>query len=229
MKHLSRIRVLAGGVSLCAVLLLGAVGSVYAAPAATTSELKPPATRLVSGKQDKPSVEPGSRDAKLTEQLGPTNLAKTNAEGKPLGALQSVAVAGVDFQTPMNYCWKNLVYMPVKNTTTAVKYVQVRVYNQTGYRDIYTSVSPNGGITYPAFYGVDGSYTAYLYVWNGSTYQYDETKTGSNVCNVSVTRVYDTGGWVQLKISEPGNRICDTTVYGISALSGERHLHWYAL
>jgi len=113
------------------------------------------------------------------------------------------AVSNVDFTTPLNYCYKNLVYAPVKNTTAVTKYLQVRLYNGSTYQEIYTSVAANS-TAYPAFYGVEGTYYAYLYVWNGSTYQYDESLTNSNVCKVDVTRTYNTGGWVQLKIQNTG-------------------------
>lgn len=67
-------------------------------------------------------------------------------------------------------------------------------------------MAAGGSYTYPAFYGIDGSYYAYLYVWNSTTsqYEYDEYLGGTNTCNVSVARTYNTGGWVQLKIQNLG-------------------------
>jgi hypothetical protein len=112
-------------------------------------------------------------------------------------------VSGVDFLAPLNYCSRGLVYTPVKNTTTTSRYIQVRLYNQGGYKDVYTTVAP-GATVYPAFYNTEGAYTAQLYVWNGTSYKYDEYKTGTNTCNVVVTRVYNTGGWVELKIQNLG-------------------------
>jgi hypothetical protein len=160
--------------------------------------------QLLSGPQAKAPIEPGSRDAKATEPLGPTEPAATNGDGAPKSiAPQIGAVAGVDFQAFYNYCSRNLVYTTVKNTTSVTKYIQVRVYNQGSYREFTTSIAA-GATAYPAFYGVDGAYSAYLYVWNGSSYQYDEYQGGTNTCNVSVTRVYNTGGWVELKIQNLG-------------------------
>jgi hypothetical protein len=201
MKHSLKWRHIAGGISLGLALLLGAAGSL---PASAAPAQVPPADQQVSGPQAKAPVSPGSRDAKQTGRLGSTNLAKTDATGKPQGGrVLAGSVANVDFQTPYNYCWKNLVYTPVKNSTAATKYVQVRLYNQSTYHEIYSTVSANS-TAYPAFYGIEGAYYAYLYVWNGSYYQYDEYLTGTNTCNVSVTRTYNTGGWVQLKIQNLG-------------------------
>ncbi len=201
MKHL-RLRNLVGGLTLGAVLLLSSAGSVLAAP--NQDGTTPPKTNTVSGPQSKPTVEPGSKDAKQTDRLGSTNLVKTDAAGK-LQAAPTLAgsVANVDFQTPYNYCWKNLVYAPVYNSTSTTKYLQVRVYNQGTYHDIYTSVGAYS-TAYPAFYGIDGDYYAYLYVWNGSYYQYDEYLSNKNVCKVDVTRTYNYSGWVQLKIQNTG-------------------------
>jgi hypothetical protein len=199
-----KIRTLAGSAVLAGTLLFSGVASVFASPA-RTDQSRPP-TSSVSGVQAKPPVAPGSRDAKATAARGATRLTQTQADGSPTGSatLRAGVVANVDFQTPLNYCWRNLVYTPVRNTTTATKYIQVRLYSQGTYHDIYTSVAPNGSIAYPAFYGIDGAYSAYLYVWNGSYYQYDEYRGGTNTCNVSVTRTYNTGGWVQLKIQNLG-------------------------
>lgn len=179
------------------VVVASPAAMVYAAP-----ETAKAARPSVSGPQSKAPVEPGTKDAKQEESKGSTNLTRVNADGTPLVAAIG-AVSNVDFLAPMNYCYRNLVYTPVKNTTAVTKYVQVRLYNGTGHRDIYTSIAA-GATSYVAHYGVTGNYTAYLYVWNGSSYQYDESKTGTNTCRVAVTRVYNTGGWVQLKIQNTG-------------------------
>ena len=200
----SSIKKVISGAALSVVLVASSVASTYAAPNRPT----PPSNGAsqVSGPQAKPPVEPGTVDAKQTEKLGNTNEVKLNKEGKlEANDFQALAgsVANVDFQSPLNYCWKNLVYTPVKNTTSSTKYLRIMVWNQGMYRDYYTSVAANS-TTYPAFYGVDGSYSAYMYVWNGSSYAYDEYVGGTNTCNVSVTRTYNTGGWVQLKIQNTG-------------------------
>jgi hypothetical protein len=207
MKYLSGLRSLAGGASLAVLLFV--VGSASAAmPTHQGQQTKPPTTSFVSGPQAEPPVQAGSRDAQSTEPLGSTNLVKTDSNGKSLESSKATstqfgAVAGVDFQAPLNYCSKGLVYTPVKNTTSVAKSIQVRLYNQGGYRDVYTSVAA-GATVYPAFYFTTNVYSAYLYVWNGTSYQYDEYKGGNNTCNVSVTRTSNAGGWVQLKIQNLG-------------------------
>lgn len=206
MKYLIRLRTFASSVLLAMFLVLGSSGIALAAPSANRDEhsMKPPASDFVSGEQAKVPVEPGSRDAQLTQSLGATDLVKTDSEGKAEGFTVAVgAVANVDFLAPLNYCSRNLVYTPVKNTTATTKSLHIRVYNQGTYRDIYTSVAANATV-YPASYGINGTYYAYLYVWNGSTYQYDESRTSANTCNVSVTRTVNSGGWVQLKIQNLG-------------------------
>ncbi|HEX8762485.1 MAG TPA: hypothetical protein VF733_01880 [Candidatus Saccharimonadales bacterium] len=204
MKTLSKLKVLASGMTLSLALVVGFTSAVSAAPVVGA---QPPVTS-VSGPQSKPAVEPGSRDAKKTEALGITNYAKVDSNGKLQAAPKTFSplagnVSGVDFWTPYNYCYHHLVYPTVRNTTATDKYIQVRLYNQSGYRDIYTTIYANS-YAYPAFYGVEGSWTAYLYVWNGSTYQYDEYWTGNNTCNVSVVRDYNTSGWVRLAIKNNG-------------------------
>jgi len=203
MKQFSKISRFLSVFALSVVVLGSSVASVSAAPASPQAPNK-----QNSGPQAKAPIEPGSKDAKATAALGRTNLVTTNDNGT-MKAATNVAplagsVSGVDFQTFSNYCWKNLLYTTVRNTTSATKYIQVRVYNQGAYHDVYTSVAAGGSYVYPAFYGTDGSYSAYLYVWNGSSYVYDEYKGGTNTCNVSVTRTYNTGGWVQLKIQNLG-------------------------
>jgi hypothetical protein len=201
MKYLSKLRTLAVGAA-SVTILLGTAGSAFAAPA--VDRATPPSSSFAAGPQAKAPFEAGTKDAKKVAPLGSTNLVKTDADGQALTAVPLAGtVANVDFQAPLNYCSQSLTYAPVKNSTAVTKYIQVRLYNQTGYHDIYTSVAANS-TAYPAFYGTMGSFTAYLYVWNGTSYVYDEYKTGSNVCNVSVTRVYNTGGWVQLKIQNLG-------------------------
>lgn len=201
MKQLTKLKTAAGSVAFSAVLLVGSAAGVYAAPAAAQSGAS---RQPVSGPQAKPAVEPGSKDAKATAPLGPTNVVANESRGPSEVTALAGSVSGVDFDSFYNYCYKNQIYTTVKNTTSATKYIQVHVWNQGHYRELSTSVAAGGSISYPAFYGVEGTYYAYLYVWNGSSYQYDESKTSNNTCNVSVTRTYNTGGWVQLKIQNLG-------------------------
>lgn len=195
MKRLSTIKKLVSGFALSAVVLASPAAAM-AAPAQAASRMP------VAGPQAKAPVEPGSKDAKLEASRGATKLAPTNSSGTPTIAAVG-AVSGVDFLAPLNYCSKSLVYTPVKNTTASAKSIHVRFNNQGGSRDVYTSV-PAGGTSYVANYGVSGAYTAYLYVWNGSSYVYDEYKTGTHTCKVVVTRVNNSGGWVRLKIQNTG-------------------------
>lgn len=202
MKRFSKVKNLVSGLTLGVAVVALSSASTFAAPAPA------PSPAPVSGTQAKAPVEPGTKDAAKSEKLGPTGLVKTDKDGKPVVSNKSLPfvgnVSGVDFQTFYNYCYKNLVYTTVRNTTSATKYIHVSVYNQGAYHDIYTSVAAGGSYTYPAFYGTEGGYSAYLYVWNGSSYQYDEYKGGTNTCSVSVTRTYNTGGWVQLRIQNTG-------------------------
>jgi len=205
-QTIKNVRNAAGGLALSALLVFTTAGSAFAAP--SDASQAPPKTSFASGPQSKPAIEPGSRDAKVTPKLGSTEELRLEADGKPQlksGVVAPLAgtVANVDIQATLNYCSNNLVYVPVKNATSVSKSIQVRVYNQSSYRETYTTVAANS-TSYVAFYGVTGGYTAYLYVWNGSSYQYDEYKTGANTCNVSVTRTSNSGGWVQLKIQNLG-------------------------
>lgn len=206
MKQLKKLKTLASGLTLSVVMLASSAASVYAMP--TTSATPPAANKEpVSGPQAKVPFEPGTQDAKATEKLGSTNEIKIEADGTPKAFSKATPLAGnvsgVDFQTPLNYCSNSLTYTPVKNTTATAKSLRIMVWNQGMYRDLYTSVA-SGATINPAFYGVKGAYSAYLYVWNGTSYVYDEYKSSSNTCNVSVTRTYNTGGWVQLKIQNLG-------------------------
>lgn len=206
MKNFSKVRNLVSGLTLGVSVLALSAASTFAAPTALPGTTPP--SSLASGAQAKPPVEAGKKDAKASAKLGPVNQVKTDTAGKPVNAKAGSglagSVAGVDFQTFYNYCYKNLVYTTVRNTTTTTKYIYVTVYSNGTYHEIYTSIASGGTYSYPAFYGIEGGYSAYLYVWNGSYYQYDEYKGGTNTCNVSVTRVYNAGGWVQLKYQNYG-------------------------
>lgn len=191
------------------VVAASSIASVHAAPASKPTAQKSPSGWAVSGQQAKPAVEAGTKDAAKTASLGETKQVSVDASGKMAATSNTVSpmtgsVSGVDFSTFYNYCYRNLVYTTVYNSTSSTQYIHVMLYNQGGYRDYYTSIAAGGSYSYPAFYGVDGTYYAYLYVWNGSYYQYDEYKTSTNTCNVSVSRVYNYGGWVELKIQNYG-------------------------
>jgi len=209
MKQLQKLKAFLGGSTLAVLVLAGVSASALpAAPTASRSNLKPPHTNNVSGPQSKPAVEAGKVDATKEAAKGSTNYVAANADGSKVATKQTMAAAAgynsaVDFSTPYNYCYHNLTYTTLKNNTSSTQYVQVRLYNQTGYRDIYTSVAANS-YAYPAFYGVDGAWYAYAYVWNGTSYSYDEYMSGNNTCQVSVSRTYNYGGWVQLKIQNTG-------------------------
>lgn len=188
------------------ILSASALGFFVAATSAATVSAAPshgqqPPKSLVSGQQSKPPVEPGKNDAKTTDSLGTTTLksSSTSAVTPMLGYNNNL-----DFSTFYNYCYKNLVYTTLHNTTSSTQYAHLYFYNGSGpSRELYVSVPANGTV-YPAFYGVEGAYSVYLYTWNGSSYSYDEYKTGTNTCNVSVSRVYNSGGWVELKIQNTG-------------------------
>lgn len=207
MKQFSTMKKIISGLTLSVVLVASSVASTYAAP---KQPAPPNGDKQVSGPQAKPPIEPGSVDAKATEKLGTTNQLKVNSEGKLDAKPLTGSVANVDFTSFYNYCWKNFVYTPVYNNTGSTQYLHILVWNQGQYRDLYTSVAAYS-YAYPSFYGVEGTYYAYMYVWNGSSYQYDEYASNNNTCNVSVTRTYDTGGWVQLKIQNTGTAYATQT------------------
>lgn len=203
--NLSRVRRIVSASTFAFVVAATSAASVSAAP---ISNQNPP-TSPVSGVQSKPPVEPGKHDAKLSEKLGPTNEVSrnTNTLSSQSSVIQPLVgnVSTLDFSTFYNYCYKNLAYTTIKNNTSSTQYAHLYFYNGSGAptRDIYVTVGANATV-YPAFYGVEGAYQVYMYTWNGSSYAYDEYKTGTNTCNVSVTRTYNTGGWVQLKIQNLG-------------------------
>ncbi|HEX6461821.1 MAG TPA: hypothetical protein VFZ58_00925 [Candidatus Saccharimonadales bacterium] len=199
-----RKRALAAIAAVFTVAGLTFAGVAQAAPAAPTPA---PPGAAAQGSQAKAPLEPGKHSAQSTAPKGATKLLSTDAAGKPVVAsdrsAQAGNVAGVDFAAPYNYCWKQFVYTPVTNTTATTRYLHVLLWNQGMYRDYYTSVGAYS-TSYPGWYGVEGAYTAYLYVWNGSSYVYDEYKSSNNTCSVSVTRNYDAYGWVRVRIQNTG-------------------------
>jgi hypothetical protein len=175
-----------------ALALLAATAAIAAlqSPAVAKEDAKAPAA--VSGAQAKPDVEAGSKDtaSPAMQPLGPTQLRKLDSSGKLETNAAGVAAIGndatVDFSTFYNYCQGSLVYTTVRNYSAVTKYFQVVLSANGGTRTYYTSVAA-GGTAYPTWYGVTGVYYAYLYVWNGSSYAYDEYKTSTNNCSVTVT------------------------------------------
>lgn len=204
MKQLQKVKMLLGSTLMAAITVAAIPAAAFAAPAGPQV---PPRTSNVSGTDAKPAVAPGSKDAKASESLGKTNLLNVNKDGAPLNSSQFSTLAGsvstVDFTTSYNYCYKGLTYPTIKNNTSSTQYVHLYFYNQSVTRDAYYTVPANGYV-YPPMYGVEGNWSASLYTWNGSAYQYDEYKSGNNTCKVDVTRVYNAGGWVQLKIQNTG-------------------------
>jgi len=199
MKVSSRFAGVAASFALVAVLV-SVVGTSSAAPSSTSNVPK----TAVSGPQAKPPVAPGSRDAKLSASLGATaKLAASKESSKDQVTTLAGNVSTVDFATPLNYCYRSLTYMPLKNNTSSTQYAHLYFYTGGMTRDYYVSIPANGTV-YPAFYGTEGSWSSSLYIWNGSSYVYDEYKSGSNTCNVSVTRTYNAAGYVQLKIQNLG-------------------------
>lgn len=154
--------------------------SVEAKPAVT-----PPA--ITTNKQAKPAIQPGKADAKPTAPLGATKLLNVNPTTGKLASVKSPAVgydSSVDFSTKYDYCYGALTYTTVRNLSAVTKYYEVVFYNGSQTRTFYSSLAANS-YGYPAFYGTTGAWSAYLYVWNGSSYAYDEYLSGTNNCSVS--------------------------------------------
>jgi len=191
------------GVALAATALAGLSilgGSVAsAAPQAHT----PPAT----ADHARPSLpKPATAEqAKSTK----TQLVATKPDGSPANTQATPNVgnnSAVDFYATYNYCQQGLTYTYVKNNTASTQYYEVVFYDGSGStRTLYSSIAANS-YGYPAFSGVNGTWYAYLYVWNGSSYAYDEYRTGSNTCNVSISLTTNTGytGYVLLTIKNNG-------------------------
>lgn len=208
----ARIRMASSATILGLVLILSLIGSVYAAPGNgdKNKQGQPPALNFTSGQSaQEPKLE--GEEAQPMKALGGTKLAKVNDRGQLDASaakdfsIQAGAVASVDLTNLYNYCYRDRVYVQAKNNTGSVQYVQIRVYSQGYWYEQYTSVPANSYVNVP-FYGIQGTYSTYLYTWNGSTYQYDEYKAGENTCRVSITKEeFNTGaGWVRLRIENTG-------------------------
>lgn len=195
------------------VAMLASVGLAFSAPSAVADPTpsKPPA---VTGKQATPPVDIRTDAKKAPKEAakGKTQALKKNSAGVPVaptaGRISAAAgyVAGVDLTTPYNYCQQGWVYTPVKNTTASTKYVKVELYNGSTSHTYYTSVAANS-TAWPYFLGISGNWYAYLYVWDGTQYAYDEYLGGANNCNVSVTINKYPGytGYVLFTIKNNGN------------------------
>src|SRR5688500_7606165 len=117
MKQFTKIRAAISGLTLSVVLLASSAGAAFAAPNPGNKQPStPPNTGVTSGAQAKPPVEGGKVDEAATAKLGDTKEVKVDASGKmqAQGDVNALAgsVAGVDFSTPYNYCYRNLVYTP---------------------------------------------------------------------------------------------------------------------
>lgn len=161
-----------------------------------------------TGVQQQPAVKPNTVNAPAEQAKGATKTIKINDKtGAPVDKIGIAADASVSLGTPYNYAWHEFVYTPVSNTSAVTKYFQVQLYvpGQASYRQFYSYVNA-GSTAYPYFYGVTGTYYAYLYVWNGSSYVYDEYTTSANNTSVGVSvasSVYS--GYVLATIKNYGN------------------------
>lgn len=194
-------------------LVLSSPGGATASPTTVAKVAKADAKPTpVSGKQAKPAIKAGEKKATKLTPKGKTEQLKLGSNGRPSVAAKSKAglagyVSGVDFSTAYNYCDRGWTYTPVNNTTAATKYLKVELYNGSGAsQTFYTSVGANSS-AWPYFLGVSGSWYAYLYVWDGSQYAYDEYLSGSNNCNVSVSFTAASGytGYVKFTVKNNGN------------------------
>ena len=201
---------LAGLVAFCAIGLVTNVAQ--SAPVQSSVESVPAAIAQQApngsvGKQAEPAVKPGSVNAKAEQAKGATQTVKVDAKGQPAVAARVAADTSVNFCTFYNYAWREFVYTSVCNTSSVTKYyhVQLWVPAQNSYRDFYSSAAP-GSPSYPYAYGVTGTYYAYLYVWNGSSYAYDEYATSANNTSVVMSvssSVYS--GYVLATFTNYGN------------------------
>lgn len=211
MKHLKRYRPLLSGIVLSVALVASSLASVSAFDSSRNRghrKSSPPNISFSQGPQDNPPVEPGTVDAEETEKLGKAQEIKVESNGKLKTETQrqlsaTANTSEVSLEEPLNYCYKNLVYARVVNHTSTTQSVQVTMYNQGGEHNKWATVAA-GQTAYVAFYGVEGEYAAYLYQWDGSSYQYVSNVYGESICQVAVTRTYNSNGWVQLRIQNTG-------------------------
>lgn len=179
-------------------LVPSAQGMAPAAPDADTQAKKPVSSVSQEVKPQTPAT--------AERPKGQTNLLPTDANGKPVTgevSAQAGYVAALDFLTPYMGCYQDVVQLGIKNNTASVQYYRIDFYTYGETRTMYGSVS-GSGYSWPTFYGVSGSWTAYMYVWNGSSYQYDEYRYDTLTCNVSIVFSYWGYGYAQLAIKNNG-------------------------
>lgn len=212
MKQFKRVRPLLVGAVVSVALVAGSVASVSAFGSHDRGnkhrKSSPPSSSFSQGPQDKHPVEPGTVDAKETDKRGKTKEVEIAADGTVSSETKQELARAVDtskvsLEDPLNYCYKNLVYVRVANHTNTTQSVRVSMYYLGGEYTKYANVGANQ-TAYVAFYGVEGEYAAYLYHWDGSAYNYVSDTSGESICRVAVTRTYNSNGWVQLRIQNTG-------------------------
>jgi hypothetical protein len=184
--------------------------SAYAEPSAP---LGAHGDTVSSGQQGKPSVEPGSIKVASEPALGPTQFVQVSGTTAAPKTEQR-ADAGVGLYNALNYCYGAMTYTPVYNNNTTSRHFMVVLNNQSQSRHFYGSVAA-GGTFYVPFSGVRGDFSAYLYVWNGSAYRYDDYRVSNNRCDVTVTAVCSSTypGWVQEVLKNNGTAYASVQTY----------------
>lgn len=210
-------------------LALASVGVVGAstANAATQAHTPPVATQQAKVSPQKAATPEASKGKSVA----------TNPDGSPKGVQAQPNVGNssvLDFYTQYNYCSQAYTQLYVKNNTSSTQYYYV-YFNESGVTrgPVYYSVAANS-YSSPSFSGVYGNWSAYLYVWNGSSYAYDEVRSGANNCVTSRTLVTNSGytGYVRLDLTNTGtayayfdnNELAPYPAYG--TYTGE---HWVYL
>src|SRR5690349_7378512 len=140
MKKLSRLKSLASGLTISLAIVASSAASAMAAPASIPHGQQP----AVTGPQAQLPLDPEKskdKEAKPSAKLGETNTLKVDKDGNLTSVVPLAGnVSGVDFQSPLNYCYHNRVYLPVTNTTGVTKYGHVYFYNQGIQRDVYITI-----------------------------------------------------------------------------------------
>jgi hypothetical protein len=206
---------LAIGVGMSVSLMSGA----SAAPSHVTAHpAKPPVAAW--GSSVKPKLQPGDGHAAVAQaSKGATQQLKLTLDGKPASHLATPKAGNngnVDFVGNYNYCYDSAAYTEVYNYSASTQYYEVVLTNGSApTRYLYSSIAAHS-YGYPYWTGLHGTYYAYLYVWNGSSYAYDEYTTSNNTCNVGVSvSKYAYGPYVLLTIHNYGT---DYVNYGTDEL-----------